>query len=541
MTRFYFLAAAALIAGIGCARDKTTSGTGAGAGGDGASSAGGFGGGAGGEGGVVTSGGFGGTIEPGPDAVIESLGDADKVLLEGWLLTPTESFAGEVLIVGDTIVCVAESCRGEPDAATASVVKTNGIILPGMIDTHNHILFDIFDEDDWVPEQAYQNHDQWPSEARYGAMLDTKQYLNGEAGSPVNLNCEMLKYGELKGLVAGTTAIVGSANPANKICYRGLTRTIDQSANGLCGADPSQSCPDGIQANTLFPTNASADAICDNLMDMSTEAYVVHVGEGVDQKSRDELQDLYEAGSTDGCLHDPRTVVVHGTAFEEAELDVMATAGMGLSWSPRSNVFLYGSGVDFTKTTNVPLALDKGITIALSPDWSLGGSANLLEELRFADVLDDAAWGDVLSHQKLVEMVTSEPAKLLALGDRIGRLAPGMIADVTVVGGQFDAPYTSVIAATPREVRMVFVGGVLLYGDDQLEPIAPSTPGCELIDICGRAKVICVAREGGDASNKFGQTFAEITAALEQGLLDYDAMNLTEWNFAPLTPIARCD
>ena len=208
-----------------------------------------------------------------------------------------------------------------------------------------------------------------------------------------------------------------------------------------------------------------------------------------------------------------------------------------MSWSPRSNVFLYGGGTDLTKTTNIPLALSKGITIALSPDWSLGGSPNLLEELRYADALDNSQWGDVLSHQKLVEMVTSEPAKLLALADQIGKLEPGMKADVTVIGGDFNQPYSSVIAATPSEVRMVFVNGELLYGDDQLEPLMP---GCELLDICGHDKLICVALPGGDPNQKLDQTYAEISATLEQALDDYDAMDLTQWKFAPLTPLVRC-
>jgi 5-methylthioadenosine/S-adenosylhomocysteine deaminase len=539
------LAFGALIAASGCARDKTSaSNTGGGGLADGGAGAGievgggGFGGFGGGAGGEVPIGGFGGTIEPGPDAIIEELGEAGKVRLKGWLLTPSESYAGEILIVGDVITCVAPSCSGAPGAAGASVVQTNGIILPGMIDTHNHILFDIFDEDDWVPSQAYNNHNQWPNEARYSAMLNTKQYLNGESGSPVNYNCEMLKYGELKGLVAGTTSIVGAANPANKICYRGLTRTIDQTANGLCSTDPTQGCADAIQVNTLFPTASSANAICTNLTNMTTDAYVIHIGEGVDQTSRNELDNLYTVTNPDGCLHDPRTVIVHGTAFLEEQFDTMAAAGMGLSWSPRSNVFLYGAGTDFTKTTNVPLALSKGITVALSPDWSMGGSANLLEELRFADVLDNNQWGDVLSHQKLIEMVTSEPAKLLALAQQIGKLEVGMKADVTVVGGDFALPYTSVIAATPAVVRMVFVNGALLYGDDQL---APLMPGCELIDICGESKMICVALPNGDPNQKLDQTLAEITAILEQALVDYDAMNLTQWKFAPLTPLVRCN
>ena len=522
---------------------ETTGPGGSGATGTGAGGVGGGDTGGGIETGGGGAGGTGGVIEPGPDAVLESIGAPDKVLLRGWVVTPDQSFAGDVLVVGDLISCVAADCSGEPDAANASVVTTNGIILPGMIDSHNHILFDIFDESDWTPTEAYEHHDQWsnPSnEPRYGALVDAKQYLNGEGHPDPDVNCEMNKYGELKGLIAGTTSIAGAANPANKVCYRTLTRTLDQSANGLCGTDPPQSCPDFIQVNTLFPSTSSADNVCQNFADMDTEAYVIHIGEGTNQSARDELENLRTVTTQDGCLHDPRTTIVHGTAFTGAEFQVMANAGMGLSWSPRSNVFLYGGGTDLTKTTDIPLALSAGLTVALSPDWSIGGSENLLAEMRFAELVDAVQWGDQLTPEDIVAMTTTHAAELLAVEGELGRLEVGYKADVVVVGGDPALPYASIVAATPREVRMVYIDGRLHYGDDQLEPIAPQTPGCEMIDICGRAKFICVAREGGTASNLWGQTLAEIQANLDSAIAAYDAMDLSPWDFAPIAPLTTC-
>jgi cytosine/adenosine deaminase-related metal-dependent hydrolase len=493
-------------------------------------------GGTGGMGTTVGSGGFPGTA--GPDAELIANGDPDKLLLRGTIITPDEKFAGELLIVGDTIACVDTSCATHPDVGSASVVQTNGVIMPGMIDTHNHILFGIFDETDWSPSQAYGNHNQWPNEPRYSAMIDTKQYINGEAGSPVNLNCELNKYGELKGLVAGTTSILGAANPGNKVCYRTGARTIDQSANGLCGTDPPQSCPDKIQAHTLFPSSSSADGVCTNFGDGDTEAYVVHVGEGVDASALSEWDDLKSAAS--GCLIDARTAVVHGTAFTDTEFTELAAAGMGLVWSPASNVFLYGLGTDLTKTTDIPLVLSKGITVSLAPDWSMGGSQNLLDELRFADEVDNQQWADLLTAKELVQMVTTNAAELLGLSGQIGVLEVGAKADVTVFGGDIDLPYKALLTVTPYEIRLVVVDGRVTYGDDQLASLGPSSPGCETLDICGRSKFLCLAIDGGDASNKFGQSLTDIQTALNTELSAYDAMNVTQWDFAPITPLVKC-
>ncbi|WP_170228814.1 amidohydrolase family protein [Polyangium fumosum] len=497
-------------------------------------------GGAGGAGGAGGSGGGDGvpvetdcTADLGTPEV-SKVGVPGKLRLIGCVVTPDKAFAGEVLIESDTLTCVGPSCEGAPGAAEATVVKTHGIILPGMIDTHNHILFDIFDESDWSPSKAYGNHNQWPNEPRYQAMVDAKQYLNGE-GTP-NLDpgfgCEMNKYGEMKGLVAGTTSIAGAANPIDKTCYGSLARTIDQKANDL-GADK-------VQVSTLFPPS-SGSAVCGNFLVDKTDAYVIHCGEGVDETAKKEFTTLGTTTNPNGCLYAAETTIVHGTAFGADEFGVMADRGMSLVWSPRSNVFLYGGGTDFNKTTNVPLALSLGINVALAPDWSLGGSQNLLDELRFANMVDNEAFGDVLSPAMLVRMVTVNAAKALGLSEVLGSLEVGKKADVTVITGDGSVPFDTVLAARPKDVSLVVVNGVPLYGDSVLAAIGPQMPGCEALDICGAAKFACVAETGGNTTNKFGQTWDEITQILSSELKTYDDMNLTQWDFAPLAPLVKCE
>jgi cytosine/adenosine deaminase-related metal-dependent hydrolase len=457
------------------------------------------------------------------------------MILAGTIVTPDTLLEGEVLIVGDEIRCVAPSCQSDPAAATVAIVQTNGIILPGLIDTHNHVQFDIFNEDDWAPTATdnFTNHDQWPARARYKAMVDTKQYLNGEGGSPVKIGCELVKYGELKGLIAGTTSILGAAITTNKKCYGTVARTIDQSPNGLA--------TDKVQAATLFPRDATeADKVCQNLADGTTDGYLIHIGEGVDAKSRNEFQKLIDVTTVDGCLLSPKTSIVHGTALQEPEFAQMGAHGMSLVWSPRSNIFLYGHGTDLTKTTNIPAALEKGINIALAPDWSIGGSQNLLDELRFADKVDNTQWGDALSAKTLVRMVTKNPARALGLSEVLGELAPGRKADLAVIGGDRMKPYDAIVAATPKGVRLVLVGGKALYGDTALRVLGQSAPECDPLDICGAAKFACVAQSGGAAADKLGQTYAQVHDMIESALTAYDAAHASQPPFSPMAELYHC-
>ncbi|MBK9260987.1 MAG: amidohydrolase family protein [Polyangiaceae bacterium] len=506
-------------------------------------------GGAGGSGGAGAgaggTGAFGGACMPNPGAPeVVKVGVPGKMMLIGCVVTPEGPVQGSVFIKSDTIQCVGASCTKDADAFDATVIETHGVIMPGMIDTHNHILFDIFDEDDWSPSKPYSNHDQWPQEARYGAMVDAKQYLNNEVALPPEhggakipeaRGCEMNKYGEMKALVAGTTSVVGAANPLDKICYGSLARTIDQKPNDLP--------EDKIQVATLTPSSETANSVCMKFADDVTDAYVIHRGEGVDEYSRAEFDKLGEL-STDqpGCLYAPETTIVHGTAFGEAEFKIMADKGMSLVWSPRSNVFLYGAGTDYTKTTDVEMALGLGINVALAPDWSLGGSQNLLDEMRFADEVDKNRWKDeLLSSEMLVQMVTINAAKALGLQDILGSLEVGKKADVTVISGDVTQPYDAIVAARPNDVSLVVVNGIALYGDAALVEVGPKLPGCEALDICGTPKFACVAEATGTATDKLKQTWAEITTTLTTELEAYDALDITQWDFAPLTPLVKCE
>jgi 5-methylthioadenosine/S-adenosylhomocysteine deaminase len=207
---------------------------------------------------------------------------------------------------------------------------------------------------------------------------------------------------------------------------------------------------------------------------------------------------------------------------------------MSLTWSPASNVALYGA------TANIPAALDAGVTVALAPDWSMGGSQNLLDEMRFADAWDNAHFSDRLKAKDLVLMTTTNAAAVVGLGDRLGQIKKGYIADLFVVSGDVALPYDAILAATPKEVKLVMIGGQVLYGDPALQSSLPAaTPACETIDVCGVSKFACVATS--TASDKLDQTFAQIKSALEQALLDADQQTLADgYTFAPLAPLYKC-
>ncbi len=477
----------------------------------------------------------------GPPEPLLTPGASDHFLITGTLLTPSGPLVGELLVVGNQITCVAASCSGQSGAAGATIIRSQGLVIPGLIDAHNHGLFDIFDETDWspnctasgstcTPDGYYNNHEQWTNETRYKQMVDAKQYLDSETtGSTIDVSCEMDKYAEVKALVAGTTSILIAPGTARS-CYASLARTIDTAENDL-GSDK-------IQTSVSLPSSATAVTVCNNFTAAKTNAYVIHVAEGIDATALKEfstLAGLPTTGGTPGCLISPNTTIVHGTALGTAEFTQMATAGMRLVWSPKSNVFLYG------KATQINLALSAGVqVIALAPDWSLGGSINMLDELAFAAAYDDAHLGNVLTSERLFRMVTIDAARALGVDASIGSLEVGKRADLAIVGGDPGNPYDSLVQLRPAAVQLVMVDGRALYGDAALLAAGPAAPGCETLSVCGTSKFVCAAETS--TASQLNETWAQVVSALTTALGSYDSMVSATGvaPFSPLAPLVKC-
>jgi len=445
-------------------------------------------------------------------------GAEDRILLHGMVVAPDNPFVGDVLVEGNLITCVAASCAGQPGANGATQIDVQGSILPGLIDSGGFALFGVFGLEDWVPTSLYADHNQWDSAAGFVALLDAQQYL---VGAGVDIDCEIGKYTEIKALVSGTTSAVGRVLPTG--CFASLVRTIDIPQNDL-GFD-------WIQVATSFPSTSSADNACANFASGTTTAYLASIGEGVNLSALAELTALRTVTTVDDCLLAPQTSIVHGTAFGSAEFNILASHGMGLVWTPRSDTRLYGI------SASIDIARYEGISrIALSTGWSISGSSNLLDELRFADDYDRNHFGKVLSSRDLFEMVTINAARVLGLGADLGSIEVGKRADLTVLQNTHPSPYESLLDSTPGKVRLVMVDGRVLFGDAALAAAGPAAPGCESMTIESVAKFLCVAEPS--ATNKLDQTYATISAVIDGAMATYDAgLPPGATHYGPATPL----
>jgi 5-methylthioadenosine/S-adenosylhomocysteine deaminase len=380
-------------------------------------------------------------------AIAESWG------LRGTLLTPGDVIPEGVIIVKDGMIAQVGREVSQPDVP---LVEEVGVILPGFIDLHNHLTWNVLPR--WRPVEKFNNRYQWQAVAEYDRLLripENRLIANG-------FGCKANLYAEVQALAGGASSVTGSylgRTIDERMCALGLTRNLDQPS--AFKIDPPETPCVGqpplvqaVVANEVFPMEIPHDRVdwyrC-QLSNGKLRALLVHLAEGnpADASARREFWMLESRG-----LLTPGVVIVHGTALGLDEFRSVSQKGIGLVWSPRSNEELYGG------TTNIAAAIALGVDVAVGPDWSPTGNSGMLQELNYI-----ATRYKDISPKQLVMMATSIPAKLARLGDKIGMLTPGLAADILVIKKHGDAPYETVVSATPADVQLVTVGGVPIYGD----------------------------------------------------------------------------
>jgi hypothetical protein len=416
--------------------------------------------------------------------------------LVGTLITPSGVIEnGTVVIVHGAIQAVGVDL---PLPSGIAVIKTDGVIVAGLIDLHNHLVWNVFPR--WKPSAAPRNRYDWQALDDYKKMLSGPEQRLIERGA----GCDMERYAEIKALLGGATALVGSysptdSDPKRNECDRGLARNLDF-ASGLY----SQEINSEPLEYDVFPFElpvSKAQSVRDGLSLGKLKAALFHVAEGKDASAAREFRMFKAAG-----LLRPGVSVIHGVGLGATDFQDMAANNVGLIWSPRSNFELYA------KTTDVAAAKTANVLIAVAPDWSPSGSNNLLEELRY--IHSNASVPKVFSDAELVRMVTTNPAKLAGASDRIGGLTAGMVADIAILPKRGASALAAVVDAEPGTIKLVIVGGKPILGDATfMEELLPGQR-LDAMTVCRHEKSLNIAGDTG--GRRWSQIVGYLTAELKR-------------------------
>jgi len=352
---------------------------------------------------------------------------------------------GFVVVEAGTIVHVGSANGGLPErCADVPEVRTGGSIYPGLIDLHNHFVYNVLPL--WPIDQQYDNRTQWPRADRYKAEVSLPIRV---LASFSDTSRAVVRFIEGRAIVGGTTTGQGILTRirGSRSLFKGAMRNVETPTDPRLPAA-------GTKVPDLGGRSQDIEAFRRNLE--RRKAYFYHLGEGVDDYARDKYLDL-----EDNELVQPSLVGIHALGLHPEDLDVMAEQGAKIVWSPFSNLLLYG------RTLDLKAVLASGVDFSLGCDWGPTGSVNLLQELKVARFEADSQGVD-LPDRELVRLVTSAAAKVASWDRALGSIKRGALADLLVVRGTDGDPYEHLIAATEDQVDLVMVGGTARFGEPEL-------------------------------------------------------------------------
>jgi cytosine/adenosine deaminase-related metal-dependent hydrolase/ubiquinone/menaquinone biosynthesis C-methylase UbiE len=364
-------------------------------------------------------------------------------------LGPSESLRADIRVSNERIEFIDRNNFAVGESATPSDTRIDlegCLLLPGLINAHDHLEFALFPR---LGRGDYRNFAEWAEDI----YLPDASPVREQRAVPKETR---LWWGAIRNLLCGVTTVCHHNPYAPEVFEKDF---------------PIRVLRDFGWAHSTIIDSDFARKFYETPLD---QPFIIHLGEGIDSQSAEEILELFEHRALDA-----RTVIVHGLGLDEQGRDLLRSSGAALVWCPSSNVFLFGRTLDRE-------ILDAFPRLALGSDSPLTAQGDLLDELRFAQ----SETG--LPAETLYDLVTTSPAELLQLKSGAGTLRVNSAADFIAVRDRGDSPSRTLASLSFRDIELVVVGGrINLASPELLQRVPPAlSDGLEPLDIDGTIRWI---------------------------------------------------
>ena len=263
--------------------------------------------------------------------------------------------------------------------AAAEINFENAFAIPGLINSHDHLDFNCFSP---FGDKKYNSYREWG----HHIHQDFKEEIDDILRVPRRLRA---LWGMYKNLLAGITTVV---NHGDFLHISNRLISILQDSQSLHSVS--------FQSNWKWKLNNPL---------LRNRLCVIHAGEGVDEQSTAEIDQLISYNLL------PRKLVgVHGVAMKASQAEKFEA----LIWCPESNMVLFDKHAEVEE-------IRENTVLLFGTDSTLTARWNVWEHLRVARSLNK------LSDEQLFESITASPGKLWRTN--AGELLPGRNADIVVI------------------------------------------------------------------------------------------------------------
>jgi 5-methylthioadenosine/S-adenosylhomocysteine deaminase len=392
---------------------------------------------------------------------------------------------GAVLVRGEKIAWVGKRSElGNRGRGAAVIDATGKAVIPGLINTHTHVPMSLFrgiaddmDLQEWLTKFIFPAEAKNVDEAfvRAGTRLGMAEMIRGGTTTYCDMYyfedaiADETKKAGMRGVLGET--VIDFPAPDNKTWQAGVAYTerfIRKWQNDpLIVPAIAPHAPYTVSQEHLLEARRVSDRLKAPL--------VIHLAEA--NTETDFIQQKHqglrpiEFVEKIGFLND-RTIAAHVIQANEGELDILKSRGVGVAHNPQSNMKLAAG------TAPVPAMLRKNINVGLGTDGAASNNdLSMWEEMDTAAKLHKLVSGDpkMLSAEQAFAMATIGGARALHMGDRIGSIEEGKLADIAIVdlSGLNQVPlyniYSHLVYATKAaDVRSVIIHGRIVMQDRRL-------------------------------------------------------------------------
>lgn len=345
-------------------------------------------------------------------------------------LGPSDSFSGEMLLCNSRVELLSTEGRAVPcpNSADGSIDLHGFLVLPGLINGHDHLEFALFPR---LGKGGYKNFMEWADDIHHppAPLIAEHRRVPREV---------RLWWGGIRNLLCGVTSVCHH-NPFEPDVF-----TDEFAVRVLREYGWGHSLP--LDPGAAMKKNETPEG----------QPFFIHLAEGVNEKCGQEIFALHRAGGLD-C----NTVIIHGLGLGHKGRQLLRSTGAGLIWCPSSNLFLFGKTLSPQEIQGLP-------NIAIGSDSPLTAQGDLLDEIHCASQLLQSPADVIYGY------VTRQPAKLLHLRNGEGNLRVGGLADLIAVRDTGLTPAETLLTLSHRDVELVLLGGRVQLASTELMAHLPA-------------------------------------------------------------------
>lgn len=326
--------------------------------------------------------------------------------------------SGEVvdLLVED---CIIKSIQpaGKSSGDGNAIKFENAIVLPGLINSHEHLDFNLFPQ---LGDTTYESYVEWGKHL-HEHYPDT---IKSITDIPAHLR---IQWGIYKNLLCGVTTVV---NHGEMLDVADKLLTVHQQYNFI----------HSVQFEKKWRLKLNKPLY-------NSQPFVIHIGEGVNEAASNEIDQLIKWN-----LFNRSMVGVHGIAMTAQQ----AKHFDALVWCPVSNYFLMGRTAAIDQLKN-------NTRILFGTDSTLTSGWNIWDHAR------TAISSGMVSGNELYKMLTETAADTWQLKQK-GKLAEGYVADLVVARSQpGNDRYAAIFNTNPADILLVMHKGSIQLFDASMK------------------------------------------------------------------------